>query len=165
MSAYTNTLESGIYEIRNRATGEVVFRHPIEDKSLLPKPIYSLHPDTRPLGKWEVVKKGGNKFVLKAHGAPTGIRNVDDQRHVYAFLTDEDKHTVEWEITKVVDTRHEEGYIIETKDFGEQIGWSAYGNDGQFGVKIAAKPLPSTRSLPPQFFVTDVFEFIRIDRE
>ena len=76
-------------------------------------------------------------------------------------------------------------YSIQTTlSDGDNIGWSAYGSEVAFGIpvsqsilsrrssrtydllqQIAVKPLPSTRSLPPQYFPTDVFQFTRIDRD
>ena len=46
-----NVLESGIYEIHSHGTGNPVYRHPVEDRSGLPKPVFSLPPQVKPLGK------------------------------------------------------------------------------------------------------------------
>jgi len=160
-------IQNGIYEIHNHQSGDIVFRHPVQDRSLFPKPIFALRPGIRPSGRWNVEKKSGG-YILKAPNAPTGIwqRGDDEGDHVYAFIAGEKDGPVEWEITEVLTTQQRRGFIIETVlDSGKRVGWSAYGEGDQRGVQVAVRPLPAAQSFPPQYFPSDVFEFVRIDRD
>ncbi|TCD69116.1 hypothetical protein EIP91_008758 [Steccherinum ochraceum] len=161
------SLESGTYIIINHQHEGFVSRARIEDRSGLPKPVFVLPVGVQPTGKWRVDKTSEGKYVLSALGSPTGYWERDGTRTLYAFLNgplDENARPVDWTIREVDTTTGRYGYIVETTlPGGEKVGWST--DDvptGVFGIHIAVKPLVSTRSEPPQFLPSDVFQFERV---
>ena len=67
--------------------------------------------------QWIVEKKENGKYILKAgQNNPAGpLREHSEFAHVYAFLDGqsygERGHPAEWEITRVIDTQHKEGWM------------------------------------------------------
>ncbi|THH32052.1 hypothetical protein EUX98_g2130 [Antrodiella citrinella] len=160
----TNKLEDGMYAIVNHQNDSLVFRHPIEDMSGLPKPVYVLPSSTQPIGLWQLQQKSEGKYVLKALNAPTGLwARGDSNKKVYAMLQGWEHKAVEWHITEVMTVQGRKGYIIETEDNGKQVGWTTAGERGPNGVQIGVRPLPTTFSIPPRYFPDDVFEIVRVE--
>ncbi|CAL1715316.1 unnamed protein product [Somion occarium] len=108
--------------------------------------------------RW-IVERKDKGYRLKAHEAPTGVEGD----RVVAFLIDRATGPEDWIIT--AQPQHGKNvYIIERQD--RSSGWVVKEEgDGTFGDPILAKPLIATKSLPPQYLPTELFTFVRIDRD
>ncbi|KAK7047233.1 hypothetical protein VNI00_006899 [Paramarasmius palmivorus] len=143
------SLESGLYIIRN--IDKAVGRKQAEDRSLLPKRVVVLPPSVED-PKWEIQKEDSNRYILKVQGAPTA--NID--RLVFALLQDEES-AEKWRI-EAVPQHGENRYIITTQDQNE--GWVA---PEETDDQVKCQPLVATKSLPPQYLPTEVFEIVRAE--
>jgi len=150
------SLSSGIYIITSNADGANVGRHPIEDRSLHPKPVLALPKEIDP-PKF-IVEQNDTGYKLKAHGSPLGVYN----NQVFAFLLEESQFE-NWVIT--AQPQHGKNvYTVEQND--RFAGWIVDNAEGPFGGHfINVKPLIVAPSLPPHFPQNELFTFIRIDRE
>ncbi|KAF5366264.1 hypothetical protein D9758_005808 [Tetrapyrgos nigripes] len=143
----SQVLQSGTYVVRN---GDFeVGRNLREDRTLLPKPVV-LGPDVQGTTlEIEQIGSEGNNYLIKARGAPTAnINNL-----VSALLTNEET-AEEWRI-EAVPQHGENRYIITTQD--QEEGWVA---PDEPGAQINCKPLISTKSFPPMYLPTEVFEIV-----
>ncbi|KAK2461066.1 hypothetical protein APHAL10511_006913 [Amanita phalloides] len=123
-----------------------VGRHPIEDRSALPKPVLVLPPGVRPLGPWQIEPTSPGRYKLRALGAPT----AEDRGLVWAFLMGEDRD-YDWLIT----SRGDDYYTVEK---GRGVGWVATCEEEHNGTQIAVRPLISAER------DDQLFRFIPADR-
>jgi len=147
------TLKSGLYIIENR--GKLVGRSLAEDHSLHPKTIFA-NTDGHNT-KWRVEHLGDHKYKLFAIGSVTGV----DKGVVVAFLLEEQQKekAEKWIIT----ARPHSGanlYSIETES--KHAGWVVVSEEKS---PVRVRPLIVGPSLPPYYPPTELFEFIRLDRE
>ncbi|KAJ3488881.1 hypothetical protein NLI96_g2530 [Meripilus lineatus] len=149
------SLPSGIYTIRSVYDQKAIGRHPIEDRSLLPKPIRALPNSITP--PKIVVQKVKDGYQIKAGGNITGRHDGG----LFAFLMDI-FHGETWKITQ--QPQHGENvYTVETND--HEAGWVVpMDDDDKRGAHLLVLPLVVQPSEPPQFLDTELFEFVRVDR-
>ncbi|KAK6527697.1 hypothetical protein TWF694_004678 [Orbilia ellipsospora] len=117
----------------------VVYRSPIEDISLRPKNIWTLHPGTRG-GLWIIQRTSGDAYILKAIGAPAGIYSANPTK-VYAFPIESMAQEKEWVLeptTSPLSYRAREAYKIRNKD-GSQY-WQTGEDEFNFGRIMELKP-------------------------
>ncbi|KAF8645996.1 hypothetical protein AX16_007422 [Volvariella volvacea WC 439] len=145
------SLETGRYIIQNGDRG--VGRNSTEDRSLLPKRVIVLPPGVRD-PDWVIEKVGSDSYIIKARGAPTA--NVENL--VFALLIEEGK-AEKWKI-EAVPQHGPNRYIIQTHNCNE--GWVAPEEPYE---QIKCQPLIATKSLPPQYLPTEVFEIVRVPDE
>ncbi|TCD65034.1 hypothetical protein EIP91_003313 [Steccherinum ochraceum] len=160
----SDAIQGGNYMIVNHQREGFVFRHPMEDRSRAPKRVYALYPGVQPSGNWKIDKTDKGLYVLTANGGTAGYYKHEDGTFVFAFLDGplgEDARPVDWKITKVDTTEGRTGYIVTTKlPDGQPVGWTLSGAaESTFGLPIAVRPLVSTRTEPPQYLPSEVFEF------
>ncbi|KAK7448420.1 hypothetical protein VKT23_013683 [Stygiomarasmius scandens] len=139
------SLPSGTYIIRNGDKN--VGRRLAEDKSLLPKQVVLL-PDGQD-STWEIENIGNDGYLLKNRNSPTA--NINDQ--VAALLIDQES-AEKWHL-EAVPQHGENRYIITTQD--QSKGWVAPEESNE---QIKCQPLISTRSFPPLYLPTEVFEIV-----
>ncbi|KAF3931436.1 hypothetical protein ABW19_dt0202727 [Dactylella cylindrospora] len=153
----SNTLEPGLYIIRSKAFPNFIGRRNQEDMSLLPKKIMTL-PEGVEAPRWEVQRHEGGPephYTLKAGGSHTAT--IDDK--LWAILLPE-PIAERWIIT--AQPQHGENtYTVEKEN--REGGW-VIPNDEPY-VQVDVRPLIVAPSLPPHFPPTELFEFVRIDRD
>ncbi|KAJ3488883.1 hypothetical protein NLI96_g2532 [Meripilus lineatus] len=149
------SLQSGTYIIRSVLDKKAIGRHPIEDRSLLPKPVRALPSDVS--APKLVVQKVEDGYHIRAKGDITGRH--DGQ--LYAFLIDA-IHGEAWRITE--QPQHGKNiYIVETND--REAGWSVpVDDDDKRGAHVNVRPLIVFPTYPPRFPDFELFEFVRIDK-
>ncbi|TCD67945.1 hypothetical protein EIP91_011809 [Steccherinum ochraceum] len=157
-------LANGEYAIVCHEHDGFVFRHPIEDDSRRPKAVYSLFSGVQPTSNWKVDKTDKGLYVLTAKNAPAGYWVQKGKASVFAFPdgpVSEDARPVDWDIKEVLTTEDRNGYIIATKlPDGTEVGWSLQDVEpSQFGLPISVQPLRTTKSNPPRYLPSEVFDF------
>ncbi|CAL1706507.1 unnamed protein product [Somion occarium] len=136
------SLKPGNYEITSAIDGNpIVARHPIEDRSGNPKPVFALPPGIRPLGPWTVEKVSGDKYILKAFGSPTAA--IDEK--LFAILNDL-YPAQEWVVTRIPQAG-EDAYTVLKSDSGE--GWFTAETDKQIHVQRLIVGLSEPPFHPP----------------
>ncbi|KAK7692459.1 hypothetical protein QCA50_004084 [Cerrena zonata] len=152
-----STLENGVYAITNNAGNRHVGRFPIEELTLLPKPLMALPRGVE--GPNFMIQRSDKGYNIKTFGAPTGVwRNS-----VSAFLLEADK-SQDWIIT--AQRQHGENvYTIERPERG--VGWVVDEEEGPKGSQVYVKPLSSAKNQSPQsqFLPNELFNFVKIDRK
>ncbi|CAL1715321.1 unnamed protein product [Somion occarium] len=151
------SLESGLYIISSQVENRYVGQNLAEGPPLVPKDIFALPEGVR-APRW-IVERNDKGYRLVADRAPTGV--LEDR--VVALVIDRATGIEDWILT--AQPQHGENvYIIERQD--RSSGWVVKEDgDSTFGDPILAKPLIATMSLPPQYLPTELFTFVRIDRE
>jgi len=142
--------------IASKVDSRPIGRYPVEDLSLLPKRVLSLAMGTH--ASPFIVQKSDKGYTVRALGAPTGA--IDGQ--LFAVLLDFPP-AEDWIITP--QPQHGENtYTIEKND--RSGGW-VVDDEEVFGNAraIKVKPLIATKSLPPQYPNTELFTFVRVDRD
>ncbi|KAH7927791.1 hypothetical protein BV22DRAFT_1127107 [Leucogyrophana mollusca] len=146
-------LEAGLYMITSPCLhgGSFIGRDLNEDRSLGPKKVVVL-----PVGveapKWIVEPMGKGRYKLKVGGAIT----CEMKQELYAMLIGLEGE--EWMI-KYRD--YHDAYTIEKAN--EKAGWLV--PDMKPFTQIAVRPLQSQPSAPPKFPDSELWKFIRIDRD
>ncbi|KIP06697.1 hypothetical protein PHLGIDRAFT_448464 [Phlebiopsis gigantea 11061_1 CR5-6] len=149
-----SVLPNGEYTIINKATELIVGRNVFEDKSGLPKGIFTLDPSvgTEDGRRWTIVNVEEGRSVLRAGGAPVGER----ERLLYAFINNDiaDAGIGEWIIEKVPQEGEDCYIIVNPTD--RLIGWVAHSEEAK-DKQIEVRELISTKSLPPRYPHHQVF--------
>ncbi|KAF3931386.1 hypothetical protein ABW19_dt0200694 [Dactylella cylindrospora] len=125
------SIRQGLYEIISPADGDsrLVYRSPIEDLSLRPKPIWALKVGytARP---W-VVEKTEKGYILKALGAPVGV-DPGRKDMPFAFLIEEWGKDYEWTL-EPVQSGSGQAYRIKGK---HGLYWTTSQEEKAFGRLI-----------------------------
>ncbi|RPD66161.1 hypothetical protein L227DRAFT_134503 [Lentinus tigrinus ALCF2SS1-6] len=112
------SLKDGIYTITTSSGGHLVGRHWVEDKSLLPKRVVTLHSVGYTQPKWDVHAVGNGNYKIKTGGSYVGVM---PDGHVFAFLLEDMIQGSEWKIQHV--PQHGDNAYIITKGDGSE-GWT-----------------------------------------
>ncbi|KAI0071235.1 hypothetical protein K474DRAFT_1712635 [Panus rudis PR-1116 ss-1] len=125
---------TGHYLITSNKDHRLIGRNLKEDRSLLPKGVFHLPTNTSDDFKdsgW-IVEKEGDKYKLRARGAPTG---VGGDHYVLAFLLSEPAPE-QWVIEP---TDQANVYIIKTHD--GRLGWTIEDPSADGGrIKVTNHP-------------------------
>ncbi|KAI0079440.1 hypothetical protein K474DRAFT_618855 [Panus rudis PR-1116 ss-1] len=127
---------TGLYLITSNKDHRLIGRRLREDPSQLPKDIFHLPLNTSDAFKdsgWIIEKRPGDKYILRARGAPTG---VERDKTVSAFLLSEPPK--KW----VIETTDKANvYLIKTHD--GKLGWTITpqgGGDEDSVIKVTDHP-------------------------
>ncbi|KAG8855383.1 hypothetical protein FRB96_007039 [Tulasnella sp. 330] len=128
------SLPSGYCNITSYANNCPISRHPVEDRSLMPKQIYGLLPDYD--GSAILMVDNDGTFTMQAHGASLGAINS----LVYAFILD--SPLVESWILAPQPQYGNNVYTIKSSQSG--LGWVISDEPGPRGYSINIGPIDNT---------------------
>ncbi|KAF5357727.1 hypothetical protein D9757_011945 [Collybiopsis confluens] len=143
-----STLTSGPHFIRNSVFP--ISRGHIEDKSLNPKGVFTLHKgsEERP---WHIEPAGVHGSVFSNGGAPTGTRGEGNKEFLFAFLKGETPTA--WK-TEHVASAGRNSYVI--RDLHGKF-WVSTGVENQIEVKtLILNPVD-----PPRYPAEAIFEIVK----
>ncbi|KAG5636439.1 hypothetical protein H0H81_008084 [Sphagnurus paluster] len=145
-------LKDGKYYIINRASGARVGVSPLDpgfNRWAVGKAPHHLEEHELPAITWVLTHKQGDLYHLQVEGGSA----IGENGAVYAPPKGE-------QLWQILYREGNKAYTIEKEEKPVPLGWVLRGEDTQ--VKLA--PLPSTKSIPPQFFSTDIWEFKHIGK-
>ncbi|KAJ3554144.1 hypothetical protein NM688_g3259 [Phlebia brevispora] len=149
------------YHIFSQESGFIVGRKPGEDKSFLPKAIYTLkareHGWLMMHSRWRVRQwtfEPGSKlgqYKIKAGGDRVGERDA----LLWAFLDEtEQAQATEWIVSPVPQAGPDAYIILSPVDY---VGWAAATDKHPDHEQVRVRPLIATGSNPPGFPAWEVF--------
>ncbi|KAJ3555721.1 hypothetical protein NM688_g2415 [Phlebia brevispora] len=146
---------SHLYHIFSKGSGFIVGRKGAEDRSGLPKAIYTLNPEItdKEGGRLWTFEPGSRlgHYKIKAGGNAVGDRHA----LLWAFLDKtEQAQATEWIVTPVPQAGPD-AYIILSPD--DLVGWAAAKELHPEHEQIRVQPLISGRSHPPYYPPHEVF--------
>ncbi|KAK6336865.1 hypothetical protein TWF718_009654 [Orbilia javanica] len=150
------SLESGVYTIKCKLNGNLVGRHPVEDRSANPKPVYALGADNVP-PQW-VVERCEEGYTLSNGGGRAA--SIDGK--IFVILVEEEFSTAETWVIEAQPHQGENLYTVKTKD--QSKAWSQTAEvGGEPETFILAVDYYSVKeSLPVQYLPQNLFEFTPI---
>ncbi|KAK6507668.1 hypothetical protein TWF481_006091 [Arthrobotrys musiformis] len=143
-------LESGLYTIKCKLRDAPVGRHPVEDRTFNPKPVYALGEGNES-PQW-LVEKCEDGYILTNKGGRAAA--IDGA--LFAILSEEE-NADKW----VIEAQRHQGENLYTVKTKEGLGWAQVSEVGSEpdSFIIAVKELAVRESLPVQYLPNSLFEF------
>ncbi|KAG8844230.1 hypothetical protein FRB96_003234 [Tulasnella sp. 330] len=141
--------------IISKATGSLVGRHLVEDRSLLPKRIMILD-NSMEIPRF-IVENHGNTYTMKTRGGTVTCMG----EKVVAALMEEDGLQDKWVLTRSLDPDDEPNAFIITLPDDRSRGWVVC--DTSPGSQVTIGPIVAGMSSPPEYPKSELFKFTPVD--